>query len=75
MVFACSFDKGESATISAGGRDFAVTPELVELRKEQQKVSGRCAQQGHSTRLPQQPLPVLCARPATGTPLRSHSPV
>ena len=39
---ACSFDKGESPTISAGGRDFAVTPELVELRKEQQKVSGRC---------------------------------
>ena len=38
-----SFDKGESPTISAGGREFAVTPELVELRKEQQKVSGRCA--------------------------------
>jgi hypothetical protein len=38
-----SLDAGEVAKISAGGREYELTPELVEIRKEEQKLAGRCA--------------------------------
>ena len=44
----CSFDEGKAATVSAGGRDFEVTPELLDIKLEEQKLSGRCASQSTS---------------------------
>ena len=36
-----SFDEGKGQKINAGGREYTITPELVEIRKEMQKISGR----------------------------------
>ena len=41
----CSFDEGKAANVSAGGRDFEVTPELLDIKLEEQKLSGRCVSQ------------------------------
>lgn len=36
-----SFDEGKAASVSAGGRDFEVTPALLDIKLEEQKLSGR----------------------------------
>lgn len=38
----CSFAEGKPATVSAGGRDFEVTPELLDIQEKEEKLNGRC---------------------------------
>ncbi len=37
----CSLSREGRCKISAGGRDFEVTPEMLEIREETQKESGK----------------------------------
>ena len=37
----CSFSREGKHSISAGGRQFEVTPEMLEIREETQKESGK----------------------------------
>lgn len=41
FLMLCSFDEGKASTVSAGGRDFEVTPDLLDIKLEEQKLSGR----------------------------------
>ncbi len=41
VVACCSLSRDGKCTISAGGRDFVVTPEMLEIREELQKESGK----------------------------------
>lgn len=38
----CSFGEGKPATVSAGGRDFEVTPDLLDIQEKEEKLNGRC---------------------------------
>ena len=37
----CSFDEGKTATVSAGGRDFEVTPEMLDIKEKLETLNGR----------------------------------
>jgi len=37
----CSFSREGKHKISAGGRDFEITPDMLEIREEMQKESGK----------------------------------
>lgn len=41
MLCWCRLDAGETAEITAGDREFELTSELLEIKMEQQKLSGR----------------------------------
>ncbi len=41
VVACCSLNKDSRCTISAGGRDFVVTPEMLEIQEELRTESGK----------------------------------
>ena len=41
VVACCSFSRDGRCTISAGSKDYVVTPEMLEIREELQEESGK----------------------------------